>query len=118
MKEAQDLLRQKIIMERMFLNLLDQSNQELAFLDLAKEKVQTLKEKVYLVTQTKDLAEARAQLAEHQAAQDAERYEERLAAANMVAEQACLTGNRENQQLQLRLEVVNMDKLQFQLLKI
>ena len=50
MKEAQDLLRQKIIMERMFLNLLDQSNQELAFLDLAKEKVQTLKEKVYHVT--------------------------------------------------------------------
>ena len=53
--------------EQVLLNQLDESSQELAFLDLEREKVQSLKEQLVRLTQAKDLAVAQAHMAEHQA---------------------------------------------------
>ena len=123
LSQARDEVRRMHMMENMYLNLIDQSNLELADLALAKEVAQAYKERAQHAIQQRDRAEARARLAEYQAEQDAEIYEDQLAAANLAHEQAVAANNRINQeqeQLQQRQAEIAIENLclTFQLLKI
>ena len=123
MSQAWDELRRMHLMENMYLNLLDQSNLELANLAVAKEVAQAYKERAQHAIQQQDRAEARVHLAEYQAEQDTERYEDQLAAANLAYEQAVAANNRINQeqeQLHQRQADIAIENfcLTFQLLKI
>ena len=86
-------------LEKVTMDLLDQSNQKLELLELTKEQAQMSKEKAHRESQRSDRAMARAKLAEHQLREDSSRYEDQLAAANMAENQARAAGVQLSQEM-------------------
>jgi hypothetical protein len=114
--EARGMLREKVVMVRMYRELLEISNEKLLDLDVTKEVAQAHKERAQIYLERWGQAEERARLAEFQLETDTSRYEDQLSvASNRIAKIS-----EENMRLQQQLDAANMMNLvqQFKMLKI